>query len=112
MFDLLLLRLVAAWADPERPGAMAGANERGSTAGATRNAAARNAMRRLRDIISSLGRNDSGSLSRCNAGSDIKEPTTRISGPYGGRSRAAIQASARYAASITASTPTTVRPPP
>ncbi len=31
---------------------------------------------------------------------------------YGGRSRAAIQASARYAASITASRPTTVRLPP
>src|SRR6185312_15070991 len=31
---------------------------------------------------------------------------------YGGRSRAAIQASARYAASITASNPTTVRLPP
>ena len=33
-------------------------------------------------------------------------------GIYGGRSRAAIQASAKYAASITASTPTTVRLPP
>src|SRR5712672_4257408 len=32
--------------------------------------------------------------------------------PYGGRSRAAIQASARYAASIRASNPTTVRLPP
>ena len=35
-----------------------------------------------------------------------------FSGRYGGRSRAAIQASARYAASITASRPTTVRLPP
>lgn len=31
---------------------------------------------------------------------------------YGGRSRAAIQASARYAASMKASTPTTIRLPP
>jgi hypothetical protein len=52
-FDLELLRFFAAWADPEKPGAMAGANALGSAAGATRNAAARNATRRLRDIISS-----------------------------------------------------------
>src|ERR1700736_5943315 len=52
-FDLELLRFFAAWADPERPGTMAGANAIGSVAGATRNAAARNATRRLRDIISS-----------------------------------------------------------
>jgi hypothetical protein len=49
---LELLRLVAAWADPEKPGAMAGANAIGSAAD-TRNAAARNTMRRLRNIISS-----------------------------------------------------------
>src|ERR1700692_4556710 len=53
MFDLLLLRFFAACADPDRPDA----NELGSIAGATRNAAARNAVRRRRDIISSLGRN-------------------------------------------------------
>jgi hypothetical protein len=52
-FDLELLRFFAAWADPEKPGAMAGANAIGSAAGTTRNAAARNATRRLRDIISS-----------------------------------------------------------
>src|SRR5437660_5848901 len=52
-FDLELLRFFAACADPERPGAMAGANAIGSAAGTARNAAARNATRRLRDIISS-----------------------------------------------------------
>jgi hypothetical protein len=50
MFDLLLLRFFAACADPDR----AGANELDSTAGATKNAAARNAVRRRRDIIFSL----------------------------------------------------------
>jgi hypothetical protein len=49
MFDLELLRFFVAWAEPERPGP----NELGSAAGATRNVAARNATRRLRDIISS-----------------------------------------------------------
>jgi hypothetical protein len=52
-FDLELLRFFAACADPEKPGAMAGTNAVGSAAGTTRNAAARNTMRRLRDIISS-----------------------------------------------------------
>ena len=50
-FDLELLRFFAAWADPEKPGAMAGANELGSAAGTTRNAAARNGMKMLRDMI-------------------------------------------------------------
>src|ERR1700681_1338631 len=50
MFDLELLRFFAAWAAPEKPGAMADTNARGSTAGATRNAAVRNGIRNLCDM--------------------------------------------------------------
>src|SRR5438132_4647588 len=75
-FDLELLRFFAAWADPERPGAMAGANAIGSAAGATKNAAARNATRRLRDIISSQGRNEyQSTLSRLQ-GLAVTKPAT------------------------------------
>jgi hypothetical protein len=50
LFDLLALILAAAWAAPERPGAMADTNALGSTAGATRNAAARIGTKNLCDM--------------------------------------------------------------
>src|ERR1051326_9144768 len=72
-FDLELLRFFAAWAAPERPGAMAGANAIGSAAGTMRNAAARNATRRLRDITSSqAGMNTKVPYHGCNAPSHSK----------------------------------------
>src|ERR1043166_1097320 len=75
-FDLELLRFFAAWAAPERPGAMAGANAIGSAAGTMRNAAARNATRRLRDITSSqAGMNTKVPYHGCNAPSHSKPAT-------------------------------------
>jgi transcriptional regulator with XRE-family HTH domain len=52
-FALVFLFLAAASAEPERLNVVEGANALGSAAGATRNALARIATRRLRDIISS-----------------------------------------------------------
>jgi hypothetical protein len=78
-FDLELLRFFAAWAAPERPGAMAGANAIGSAAGTTRNVAARNATRRLRDIISSqAGMNIKVPYHGCNAPLHSKRATVRF----------------------------------
>jgi hypothetical protein len=73
-FDLELLRLVTAWADPEKPGAMAGANAIGSAAGTTRNVAARNATRRLWGIISSqAGMNTKVSYHGCRLSRHIQD---------------------------------------
>jgi hypothetical protein len=55
---LVLLILAAASAEPERFNVVEGANALGSAAGATRNALARIAMRRLRGIISSQAGNE------------------------------------------------------
>jgi hypothetical protein len=55
---LVLLILAAASAEPARFNVVEGANALGSAAGATRNALARIATRRLRDIIPSQAGNE------------------------------------------------------
>src|SRR6266705_274735 len=53
VLDLLDLTVVPACADPENPGAVAGANDVGSATGATRNMVARNGRAKLRGMASS-----------------------------------------------------------
>jgi hypothetical protein len=90
-FDLEVLRFLAfAWADPEKPGAMTGANTLGTATGATRNAAARNDTKKVRDIISSqTGMNIKAPYHGCGLSRYIK------TGQCGFRYRPVSQASGR-----------------